>query len=392
MNSHRSTARFRILLGCLALCLALPALASPWTDLEGRSQAMNRNLHEAPAIEQLWQAPQAFFRQINLYIEDHTRGVLLAQQLYGRTRYYVFNDSPSELIHMGREHTTFLHTMVPDRPFVSTRLCQPAVMDLTVNEVTEAARGLRDYLAEQGRELRILIAPSKTLLYGDRFAETAPVYFQRACEKAMTDNTLRRLNDDPDVLIDYPYDALFARREDPTFFPVSNFHWQGESVHTAVEDWIARQPETPLTEFDGSYTVEMLPDDLSRNIGFERPYPGRVYDYDAHGVSENFQLPGESSDALIDARRQKPVYTTAENPLYDRRVLLLTNSYGIEGHVHLAPLYREMVWINTNGIPRREMRALLEEWMPEYDPDLVILLFHDVAARRRIPLIYSAVE
>jgi hypothetical protein len=274
----------------------------------------------------------------------------------------------------------FVHTFSPDRPYQAAVVCLPRIQNSILEQLPADIAELNAHFAARGTDVRMLLVPSKITLYGDRFTSVAPPNVVRACTRTAHVNPLVGLNDTGPGLIHYPWEAMRAGRDDPNFYPSGSFHWQGESVHDAMQSWIAAQPEPPLRPLDGTYETVELEQDIPGIVGFDRHYFGREYSNLANGVHRvTDMLVAFPSGAL--ARHRAQHYVT-DNPVFDRRVLVISNSFGIEGHLHLAPIYREMVWVNINGMNAAGQRALLDEWAVQYAPDTIIVLLDDVAALR----------
>ena len=390
MAKHSFTLSARIVLATFALLLALPGLLSGIVDHEARQNRERRVLTTFPDNGQLSREPRAYFRQLDGYVQDHTAGSLLASEAYARLKYYAFGDSPSDLIHLGTHGTVFVHTMNPDNPFAANRLCMRRRQTDMIVEAEETLRLANTHLSEFGIDARLLVAPSKILLYGDRFTNAMPPFLQRSCRRYSRRAPLLAINEVEAGTVVYPLLELREERRDPSYYPVTNFHWTGRAIHTAMNAWIDRQPEAALRPLDAEHRTEIQDDDLTEIMGFSRPFEARVFDYETHAVSYSSNLPTPFRSGLESP--QTPQHAMTENPVFDRRIVLFSNSFGNEAHRHIAPLYREMVWLNTNHLSEDDWAWLLEEWVPAFAPDSVIFLYHDVAVSRYLSLIRGALD
>lgn len=388
---HKSTLLYKVSIVLIALLLFVPGILGLQSDPERRSEIERRELAAAPQISLLWREPKTYFGNLSLYLSDRTGGVIEAKSVLAKSQFYLFRDSPSENLHLGKGGEVFVHTFNPERPYAAASLCYPVAQEGRYSAISTSQFNIQSELQRQGIELQTLIVPSKITLYGDQFGYGAPLAVRNACRLvAQNGPGETALNELKDVFIVYPFDEFFALRDDPNFYPKGNFHWSGASIHEAVKAWLDRLPEKSEVALDDTYSNETLPNDIEQLVGFGRTYEGRVYDYFEHGIVFSRDLPVPSPEIPIAHWRWS--FSTSENPVFQKRVLLLSNSFGIEGHLHFASLYKELFWININDITMDGRAYLIQEYTQVYKPDIVILMFHDVAASREISLISEALE
>ena len=380
MRDNRVTRGWRLGLVLVAVFISLPILFSGFVDDQKRANIERRQLAEAPEISELLSDPRKWFSSATNYLNDQAAGVILSSRIMAWTKNYVFKDSPTQLMHRTKDGFLILHTFNPERPFQAASICYSRFMERQVSQLKNDVQAIATGLGEKGIDARFFIAPSSFALYSDRFSRAAQTAPARACRRLIDKNTLMTITD-LDVVVHYPFQEFVNRRQDPSFYPAGNFHWQGESVHEGIMSWVEKQPESPLTDVDERYDLQRVKMDVASIVGFERYIDGKVYGYNKH-QSAPIDLPVPIKKNIL--RRQNPKAYRTRVPVFDKRVLILSNSFGIEGHLHLSPLYRDSVWMNINGLSKDELTYILFDWSLEYAPDQVIFLFHDYAAAGRI--------
>ena len=167
----------------------------------------NRNLRTAPGIASVADY-QKFPEWFEEFLNDHMpfRNQLIA--LNRMTDYYVFGNIQHEEVAIGKDGWLFYCSEADGNP----RACYQGTNLLTDVRLKEYAENLlkqRDYLAEQGIEFVIFIAPNKERIYPEympeKYGQPADMY------KAL--QIVNYLRENTDLRIVYPYEELMAAKE-----------------------------------------------------------------------------------------------------------------------------------------------------------------------------------
>ncbi len=112
-------------------------------------------------------------------------------------------------------------------------------------------------------------------------------------------------------------------------------------------------------------------------LGFERKTPSWRYDYDDFDITYGRQAPKWVLKRYKNAR-DFGRHRTA-NPLSDKNLLLLSNSFGYWVAPHLAPAFDTVYHVNTNHIKKQEILPFLRMMLRRSEADELVFLLHDSA-------------
>lgn len=353
-------------------------------------EVQRRDLTQMAKISSLMLEPRIYFQTLSSWLSERAGGVTTSKRLLSKTQYYVFNDPPGNTFNIGNNGELYLHTFNPDEPFSAASVCFPKLQERVYSNTVNTVRQIKSLLTRRAIDVSVIIIPSKFVVYGDNLGKGTPTNVRKACLTYSQNPLFKQINMLTDVKVVYPYDEYVVKKDDPFFYPIGSFHWAGESVHTAIQSYVERFQSQQLTILDGSYTVHNIEHDMEHLVGFKRTFPGRVYDYSSHKVTYRSTLPGNLGQRL--AKKVARAFTTSENPVFDKRALLLTNSFGNQGHKHLSAVYRELVWININHIKQNELEYILKEYTDTYRPQELVILTHDRAIVNRASRILEALQ
>lgn len=363
-----------------AFVLALPGIGTAFSDASARSQWENRSLATFPSLNSSSQTVSSFFRELDDYLNDHFGFALDLNKLYRSVVYYVFGDSPSDVVTIGVDGYVFLNGTA-GRGSKFDRL-RTVCMD---HAVGADARAVRDdwikvltFFEPRVPALALVIPPSKPVLYPEKLPHSVPAEVREACNRYRLGDypakQLQRWSENRKTIVIDLYDSFYADRFSGNFYPKENFHFSGASAHRAAAITLDRLRIETDAEFNKSRPATILTPDLSQFFGFRRRISLQQFDYDAFGVQQRRGKPDVRD--IIERARDFGSFSTS-SPLSDRRALVISDSFGVFASSHLAPGYKSVTWINTNALQPKEVTRFFGTFVRERATDDLIFLFHD---------------
>lgn len=165
------------------------------------------------------------------------------------------------------------------------------------------------------------------------------------------------------------------------------------SIKLIEDKWGYSKEEDPVFNKGRIFPVNLAGIDGFKHqmaIYIKRKLAGRFHGYFHHGMSHS--ISPYAGGTNINTAEGRLGYSEAKNPVFDERVLLLTNSFGVEGFKHLSAVYSELMWINMNILSDQDFDKVMNEYIDVYQPDAVMILTHNVAIRRRVKRISEALK
>ncbi len=370
--------RSRLLQALLGLILALPLIASFFTDHEERREWENRVLADTETISSATSAAE-LFPALESYLEDHMGFALTLNKSYRRLKYYVFRDSPVANISLGPDGFVFLTSYFPNSNMtVLHKICGPNP-DLTAEAVVLVTR-ISTAMVDYDVNVTFAIVPSKPLLYADKLPASVPAELRESCLNTKPEDTVAGhvLADSHDKLhkVYYPMEQLLEKRNEPEFYPPGNFHPNSKLNHVFARGLLTQLGLEPRADFGSSGKLQTIRADLPA-IGFNRDALAWQYTYPEYGVVSARHYPKWIKKHNPKAQDYGNFAT--QNPMSQAKVLILSNSFGAFIAPHLAPGFRSIIQVNTNNLKKQETLPFFEQAMNQIQPDEVIFLLHDSA-------------
>lgn len=363
----------------LAVLLSLPPLVGFSTDQTDRSRQEKRKLATLPAW-QGWRELPAFFDQLGLYTDDHLGFTLPVNRFYRKLLFYGFSDSPVDYVTVGESGAIFLNSHVPDmQNDIFSMLC---LNGTDLERVTAVSRSLeRIFAALESRHYRpsLGIAVSKPVLYPDLLPAGVPESLRQAClsygEKSNVPTLLSRTMREAGKAVFYPYRQFYRHRNEKAFYPKGNYHWHGESAHLFARDFLGLLGIAPDTDFARGRALKEVDTDIQA-IGFKHPVMIWHYPYEQFGVTKKGVAKMPHLKKYYQRAYDCALFET-ENPLSERRALVISNSFGAGVARHLAPGFRTLHQVNINSLQEKEYPAFFGEYIDLVHPTDIIFIYHE---------------
>ena len=368
------------------LCLFFALLAAPlvshkWVDDTGIRATEQRNAAPLPAMPESWTALLDWPKQADAYLADHFGGRTDMVLAYNRLRYELFGETPTEQTVFGTGGRLFLTSHDAERPYQLIGIvCGGAVTDGLLDHAIADLVAFQRQAESWAPNSYVMIVPSVPALYRGEL----PDWVQPQCPPTtMVDRLMQRLP--PGALRDrllYPKPQMLAAESVGELVPRDNFHWMGLGPETAArvfaEDRLGLSPHFALP----TRKQTMLSDIRYLIPGIPTGAPVLEPDLDAAGVehcSADHCFPelGPIDTVLGDTSRIRSPQAG------DKKLLIISNSFGQMVVPWFVP-YFGTIWhfsINNLGdLTPDQVAAFRRLAFTQYQPDIVLYLFHDGAA------------
>ena len=387
MNSHPTRRNLRRLTSWASVSMFFALLSMPLAAQlignDGSASTENRMLAPAPGWPDTWTGLLAVPRQTDAWLQDHFGFRVPLIRADSHLRYALFHEAPTRRVLFGKGNRLFLSGPDESHPYsIITWLC-----DANPAELEATAQGVQTLLtaaATDAPRALFVAVPSAPILY----AEDLPDWLAHQCSGPSTiERVVRRLDSDPALegRVIYPIQALIAAKQTGRVIPHYNFHWSGRGAR-AVAAMLAEQMLGLRHRIDIPIVEQVAASDLSNMVpGLHLTDRVIVPNYAAAGLTYCYRTPECLPELPPAVRTTIGDYSQVISPhAGDRRLLLLTDSYGSFIAPWFAAWYGEIRHISTNSIDRLSAvdRATLRELLfHKYQPDDVIFLYHDGAVR-----------
>jgi hypothetical protein len=370
-----------VLTVAFALLLAIPAMVSGLNDHAARSRWENRPLVELPALFSE-EKDTRFFDELDRYLNDHFGFALELNRLYRKLLFYVFRDSPSPDVSLGKDGYVFV-TSFKSEPFsVLETLCVRG-MDAAVAAVSaDAWAQILRHFARAHDHVALLIVPSKPTLYPEKFTLAIPRRYRERCaqyeqENSVAEAIVRSVQENGNIAV-YPYKEFLQQKYDGNFYPRENFHYAGKSAHWLGRETLNRLGIAVSADYEENVLGTTVTHDIMNLLGFTRALELTAYPYTAFQLRSQPQVPEYIRDYFERARQFGVI--TSDNPLSQRTALVIGNSFTTFTADHLAPGYRSLTYIMTNDLRQEEYVRFFTELVPRISADDLIFVYNDNAA------------
>jgi hypothetical protein len=381
-RSYPYDAGARVLTVAFSLLLAIPAMVSWFTDHAARSRWENRPLVELPAPFAA-RKDTRFFDELDQYLNDHFGFALELNRLHRKLLFYVFRDSPSPDVSLGKDGYVFV-TSFKSEPFsVLETLCVHG-MDAQVAAVSaDAWAQILQHFARTHEHVALLIVPSKPTLYPEKFTLAVPRRYRERCaqyeqENSVSEAIVRSAQEGGSIAI-YPYKEFLQQKYNGNFYPRENFHYAGKSAHWLGREALNRLGIAVNADYEENVLGATVTHDIMNLLGFTRALEFTAYPYTAFQLRRQPRTPEYIRDYF--ERAQQFGVITSDNPLSQRTALVIGNSFTTFTADHLAPGYRSLIYIMTNDLRQEEYVRFFTELVPRIGADDLIFVYNDNGAQ-----------
>lgn len=373
----------RLFLIVIALILLIPLVwGICFQDSTSRRNYENRNLNEFPEIQGLLHVKQ-FFTDIDHYLKDHIAFFITINQSYRKGAFYLFKESPIKNVSVSQEEFVFLnsHSTIHHNT-VFESLCIPRTSSEKVDAYLTDLKVLDSAVRSFGHRMIFAVGPSKPSIYADKLPKDLDDTIRSNCLRYMQQENiltiLERKAGESGVIFHYPQQRFINARNDQSFYPKENFHWNGKSAHLFSKTLFKKLGVEVGSGFEVGGLIVQANADLGM-LGFDRPI--QVWDY----PYQEYQLKRESYGQMFEALR--PHYERLVDyshyscgaPLQDKHAIILSNSFGTPLAKHLAIGYNSLKQINISHLQEHEKDRFYQKMLYSGEGMDIIFVFHDGA-------------
>jgi len=349
------------------------------TDHQARSKAEKRNL--APFPHFTLSNTKEYFGGLSTYLRDHIGFGLVINQFYQKTMFNNFDTVGIENISKGSDGFVFLTSHNPTKHnVIFSTLC---LHNTDPSNVVSSAEKLNKMVTGAGHRAIFAVPISKPSLYPEKLPSDVSDIAKGACNSFLKNaNFLTKakvkLAEDK-ILLHYPVSLFLTHKNDESFYPKTNFHWDGLSAHLFAKSLFTSLgvDKLRLRSFDDGAKLVTKHTDLT-SIGFERTTKVWEFPYQTFGISENQRNKLNYIKKYYDRAGDVSYYST-KNPLQNKNAVLISNSFGAFTARHLAVGYKSLIHININHLKPSEQKGLFSHLFALDKKMDIIFLFHDDA-------------
>jgi len=369
-----------------ALLLAVPGVGSLFADDAARSRWENRPLAQLPVPFDP-PAGSSFFSGLDRYLNDHFGFALELNRLHRELLFFVFQDSPSPAVNLGKDGFVFLTSSEDDKFSVLRSLCVRGMNAAAARRSAESWIPILEHFSGTHDHVALLIVPSKPTLYPEKFTTAIPRRYREACAQYDADTsvagTIARTGRERGHIVMFPYQEFSRQKYQNNFYPRENFHSTGPSAHWLGRETLARLGIAVSVEYEERVHGPITTYDLMNVLGFTRRVETTQYPYTAFSLDKMPRTPIYVRDYFQRVQLFGVVKTG--KPLSERSALVIGNSFAPIAAEHLAPGYRSLTYIMLNGLQKGEYVRFFTELVPRIGADDLIFVYNDnvaaVAAR-----------
>lgn len=390
----------KVIVLLVGLVLLIPSIMALTSDEKELSIKHSRALEEFPSYSMLQDAPVSFFDDFRSWYADRVGFGTDASMVYRKLSYYAFRDSGAPNALVGKNSSVFLtaHNAQDASDLGSIKESCPAEVAWPKKQQRMISdwKTIREKFAAADKDVTILIYPSKKTLYPELLPRQIPADIIDRCmafrEKY---NPLKVFQEEfPESVFD-AYDGLHEHKNTPRFYPLQNFHPDGEAVVRAVDDFVAflgydAEVET-LRSREFSQTTTNA--DMVNIFGFRRRVDINVpVDFAAKAVKQDpdFRAQFVKKAGTTSAIRR---FLNEDAPI-KKRVLLITNSFGNRPAPYFSKYFSDVEFIQTNGFNNRQKnKRFFENYALPSQHDHVVFILQDQAVMgQRLHLFKRSIE
>ena len=338
----------------VGLLLLIPSVMALTSDEKELSIKHSRALEEFPSYSMLQDAPVSFFDDFRSWYADRVGFGTDASLVYRKLSYYAFRDSGAPNALVGKNSSVFLtaHNAQDASDLGSIKASCPAKSTWPKRQKRMISdwQTIKNKFNAAGIKVSLLVFPSKKTLYPELLPYQIPSDLVERCATFRESyNPLKVLQEEfPDSVFD-AYETLAENKDTPNFYPLENFHPEGESVVRAVDDFISFVGYK--SEYESLRSTEFVPStataDMAKIFGFIRIVDVNVpVNFDLGTIPED---PDFKKRFLEKAGETSVIrrYVNEDAPI-QKRVLLITNSFGTRPAPFFSKYFSDVEFIQTN--------------------------------------------
>ena len=362
----------QIILAAVALALFLPLAGLSSQSREALEQFHNRTLATWPSGRLMRKDPARYFTLGNAWFADRAYPLIAATRFGKSFLYAAFHVTPQANVSVSRDGFAFLAGRDASHPYsflVNTCLSEPdtgARLQSAVDDIGRFARA-------QHYPIDIVLVPTIPTLYGDRLPRSIPAGYRAACAERVSGNSpLLGIRSVEGTRFVYPRQEMLARRNDPAFFPIGDYHPTGLSVQVVRAAYLkAIGIEAEVRE---DVALTSGPAEVLQDLGVDVDVPQYEISDARLEVDDAASHTMEAALARFYSQPRYPWVYDNPDPAIPQNILMISDSFGSNEGVSFAAAYRRVtqVW----G-PERDAADLLQQVGKLIPFDRVVLLFNE---------------
>lgn len=356
----------------LAVALLLPLAGLLFQSREALEQFHNRTLAGWPGGGLLRRDPALYFRRGNAWFADRAYPLIAATRLSKSFLYAAFHVTPQANVSVSRDGFAFLAGGDVTHPYsflVNTCLSEPDAGLRLQSAIDDIGR----YARAKHYAIDVVLVPTIPTLYGDRLPRSIPAGYRAACAARVSGNSpLSGIHSVEGTRYVYPRTEMLARRNDPAFFPIGDYHPTGLSVQVVRTAYFkAIGVEAKVSE---NVALTWGPAEVLQDLGVDVDVP--QYEISSASLEVDDAASHTMEPALAHFYSQPRYPWVYDNPdsAIPQNVLMISDSFGGNEGVSFAAAYRRVtqVWV-----PERDAADLLQQVAKLIPFDRVVLLFNE---------------
>ncbi len=337
--------------------LYLPTIIFPVVkDKIGEDTSENRALASKPdlKIETIDSYPKNFDK----YYNDHLPFRSAIKTAWNYLNVYALRSSTSEKVLFGKgdggvEDIWMFYKAANDGNPVRAAQGYSEYSNEEMDSIKDKINNTSNELNKMGIEYYILIAPNKENIYKDYLPDTVSI----ADDEGKVDKLVKYLHENGVRNLIYPKKELIDGRETAPTYYKQDTHWNAWGGYIGFREFLKVAEPDGL---DGDVRVEMIKgkktEDLAKMLGFDG-----VTNEDLSDV--RFSRYTEYETDILKTRTDI-VITANNNPLYEKKILLVGDSFRTALLEYCAKTYESCIFMHK------------EDYRPgminQYSPDIVI--------------------
>ncbi|MEP5729530.1 MAG: hypothetical protein ABJL67_09140 [Sulfitobacter sp.] len=375
----------RLIVALVAYVLFLPAIIGFKTLTHADIlQQFNRPPTELPDLSQSLGNPPLAIQHAMRHLSERVGGVAYMTETLQKIRFNWFADPGAPLI-ARRGELVYLAAFDVTAPVMSNigfscRVGDEGQLPTWLDLLIENTQVVTQHLAPVVDKVGYLIVPSKPVLYHDQLPKGTPTSIREKCANAATSGELEHWAatvGQVDIPASYPLSLLTNNRDDPMYYPMGNFHAEGESAHDAATQLLRKiYPEHRVWPDIESQVVERAAD-LEFILTFPRILQFRVPNYGPHEtqISDILTKQLRSQNAAL---KDVSIYTT-NTPIIGGNALIIGNSFAKHTAPDVAPYFDRTTLYDMSSSTDEELSYVFSTLAPE--ADVVLFIVQDTAAK-----------
>ncbi len=331
----------------------------------------NRTLIQRPAPPKSLATITDYTQKMDAYFSDQFGFRILFIKAANILRYYLFNEVTARNISFGKKGFVFLNSHSPKKPHLLFKIVCEAIhiSKKKKQETLVTYRRLMEFYRAQGIKANVAIIPLKSKVYPEYLPEPMSTWCLSRTPTWVDQNISKALKGE----LYYPLDKFMQWKQEFEIFLPSFFHWHGKLPYLVAEDILKT-----LWEISPDLTAKpvesLIESDLEKNLEGLHFY-AKTQNYDYTDLKFCHQ------QRCIKGLRQlyknsTSLKFTRKNPSTHRKLLILSDSFGIAIAQNFIRGFDEVVLIETNHLSQQEKFKFYQNIHKTINPTHVLHLYY----------------